>query len=76
MKKLRWLLFIPAGIFEIFLALFAGLVCTIHYVASVTLDIAYKLPSMDWYLGGEYERKYKPNGRPIVGNHVVREEDR
>jgi hypothetical protein len=60
MKKMRWLLFVPAGLFEILLALSAGLLATIHYVCSVILDIAYMLPSMDWYLGGEYKRKRKP----------------
>jgi len=65
-KKLRWLFFIPAGIFELFLAMLAGLLATVHYVASVALDIAYKLPSMEWYTGGDYKRKYAPNGYPIM----------
>ena len=62
---LRWLLFVPAGIFEIFLALLAGVTVTLHYVCSVILDVAYKLPSIDWYCGGQYVRRNAPNGHPI-----------
>jgi hypothetical protein len=61
----RWLLFVPAGIFEILLALLAGVTVTLHYVCSVTLDVAYKLPSIDWYCGGKYVRRNAPNGNPI-----------
>ncbi len=32
---LRWLLFVPAGIFEIILALLAGVTATLHYVSDV-----------------------------------------
>jgi hypothetical protein len=60
-KKLRWLLFVPAGLFEIILAVFAGVLVTIHYVAGKVLYIAYMLPSMDWYCGGEYKRNAKPS---------------
>ena len=62
MKKFRWLLFAPAGLFEILLAVSAGLLATIHYVCSTILDIAYMLPSMDWYTGGDYKRRQRPNG--------------
>lgn len=64
MKILRIVLFIPAIIIEIILATTAGLLATIHYVCSVILDIAYKLPDIGWYVGGEYKRKQKPNGFP------------
>jgi hypothetical protein len=64
MKELRWLLFVPAGLFEILLAACAGSLATIHYVCSTILDIAYRLPSMDWYFGGEYKRKRHPAGYP------------
>ena len=36
MLNLRWLLFVPAGVFEIVLALFTGLLVTVHYVSSLT----------------------------------------
>ena len=65
MKKFRWLIFVPAGLFEICLALMAGLLATIHYTAATILDIAYMLPSMGWYTGGEYERRTRPNGYPV-----------
>lgn len=65
MKKLRWLLFAPAGLFEICLAVMAGILATMHYVASTILDIAYMLPSMDWYVGGDYKRRTRPNGYPV-----------
>lgn len=61
----RWLLFVPAGILEIFLGLLAGATATLHHVGVVILDIAYMLPSMDWYAGGDYVRRKAPNGKPI-----------
>jgi hypothetical protein len=54
---MRWLLFVPAGLFEILLAVCAGVLVTIIFMCSVILAIAYKLPGLEWYLGGDYKRK-------------------
>jgi len=58
MKKLRWLFFIPAGVFEVVLLIIAGILLIIHFLGSELTKLAHILPSIGWYLGDDYE--YKP----------------